>query len=78
MWTIARLLPDMSPIGMFFRMVVEFVFPNHVVWHVAPGLKLSPGPGSLGVMSTSALQELAVWRKRHFFLIKEFDDVLSR
>lgn len=31
MWTIPRLLPDISSIAMFFQIVVEFGSPNHVV-----------------------------------------------
>jgi len=54
MWTIARLLPDISSMAMFFQRVVESLSPSQVVWHVAPALKLSPGPGSLGVTSASA------------------------
>lgn len=44
---------------MFFQTVVEAVSPNHVVWHVVPALKLSPGPGSLGVTSASAKKGVA-------------------
>ena len=44
---------------MFCQVVAESVSPNQVVWQVVPALKLSPGPGSLGVTSASAKKGVA-------------------
>ena len=47
----SRLGPVMSSIAIFFHAVVEFESPDHVVVHVVPALKLSPGAGVRGVTS---------------------------